>query len=838
MRNILFIVFFLFFSVAFSQKIVTGIVIDSETSHPLPFANVLTNNQKGTITNSDGTFEIELTETLSSIAVSYIGYKSKKVNITPSSLFYKIELTPVIENLKEVVLTGSENPALDIIRKVIENRKQNDPENILNSYKFKAYNKLLVTANPDSISSSIDSVFIKKNEKLEFKSIDSSNYELKKQLNRSHIYMTEKISEFKFLKEKGQRETILASRMAGFKEPIYEVLSLQIQSFSFYKNKYTLFGTDYVNPIANKALDTYNYRILDTINKNRRPAYMIYYFPREIKESAGLEGVLYIDSETFALQKAIVQLKGAIDIKAIQNFTYYPNKEVWFPDEKIITIRKGDNNNLITLFGGNVKVQTGVANDSTVVRTNNTDPSEILHLVSTEKNFSVELNQPVKIKGRGLEVEVNEKASERDPDYWNVYRTDSITSRDLETFVYMDSIVEAEGIEKKLYGARKLLQGYFPVKFIDFDLRNLVKYNNHEGFRLGLGVVTNSKFSANYRLNGYGVFGTKDRQFKYGFGAAAKLNAHSDTWLGINYTNDLVETGNSIFITDGRAFSLFEPRLFNITSFYKTISVSPYITHDITSKLNSRLELTYSEVQPAFEYAYEHNGEIFTNYRINSATMSFDWTPYTRYMKTKNGKLPIKQGYPQFAFQASQSFKDALNGDFNFTKFDFRAYYELKPINKAKSTFLLKASFGFGDIPVTHLYNLSPNQPTKSSIMRRFSIAGRDSFETMFFNEFFSDRYVMLQTKHFFKRFKVINKVNPEIVLISRFALGDVSNRNKHIDFEFNSLEKGYFESGLEINKIFKGFGLNAMYRYGAYHLQGFDNNFSFKFTYYFSLGF
>src|SRR5690606_4067677 len=196
----------------------------------------------------------------------------------------------------------------------------------------------------------------------------------------------------------------------------------------------------------------------DTVNKNNRPAYMIYYFPKEQKESAGLEGVLYIDSETFALQKAIAQLKAVIDIKATQNFTYFTNEKIWFPDEKIITIRKGDNDNLITLFGGNVKIQTGTAHDSTIVRTNMTDPSEILHLISTEKSLEIELNQPVKIRGRGLEVEVDEKASDRTIDYWNTYRTDSITNRDLETFVYMDSIVEAEGIEKKLYGARKLLQ--------------------------------------------------------------------------------------------------------------------------------------------------------------------------------------------------------------------------------------------------------------------------------------------------------------------------------------------------------------------------------------------
>ena len=96
----------------------------------------------------------------------------------------------------------------------------------------------------------------------------------------------------------------------------------------------------------------------------------------------------------------------------------------------------------------------------------------------------------------------------------------------------------------------------------------------------------------------------------------------------------------------------------------------------------------------------------------------------------------------------------------------------------------------------------------------------------------------MIQAKHYFKRFKLINKIRPELVLISRFAIGDVSNREKHIDVDFKSLELGYFESGLEINKIYKGFGLSAMYRYGAYELPVFDDNLSFKFTYYFTLGF
>ena len=51
-------------------------------------------------------------------------------------------------------------------------------------------------------------------------------------------------------------------------------------------------------------------------------------------------------------------------------------------------------------------------------------------------------------------------------------------------------------------------------------------------------------------------------------------------------------------------------------------------------------------------------------------------------------------------------------------------------------------------------------------------------------------------------------------------------------------LEDGFFESGVECNKIFKGFGLVAFYRYGPNQLPNFDDNIAIKVSYYLDLGF
>ena len=116
--------------------------------------------------------------------------------------------------------------------------------------------------------------------------------------------------------------------------------------------------------------------------------------------------------------------------------------------------------------------------------------------------------------------------------------------------------------------------------------------------------------------------------------------------------------------------------------------------------------------------------------------------------------------------------------------------------------------------------------------MQRFSVAGLNSFETMFFNEFFSDKFTTIQLKHYLKPFNVSKRFKPQMVLISRYAIGDIKNPERHENISFSSLKNGFTESGFEINKLFFGFGLSFTYRYGAYHLPNIADNVAFKFTF------
>ena len=839
MKNIL-CVFFLFTISCFSQHTISGVLIDSNTSESLPFATILSNYNQGVITDIDGKFILKSPEEISEIRISYIGYETKKVQVDKNTSYIKIELIQNIESLNEVVITNKENPALRIIRNAIKNKKKNNIEQSLNTFKFKAYNKLLVTADPDSISGEIDTIYKLNKGVREIVKVDSTNYEFKKEIDRHHLYMTEKISEHTFEIGKKKKETILASRMAGLKQPIYELLAVTIQDFSFYDETYTVAGTQYINPIADKALKKYDYKILDTINNNHGKSFMIYYKPKNKEEFLGLEGVLYIDSESYAITNAISELRGILDVKATQTFSYIGSENIWFPINTHLEFKKGKNDESISLFGGMVAFsESPKEKDSTIVKSKRKKPEDVSYFSSKTTHFDIEINTPITIKKSSNTIEIKEDAYEKTESYWNTYRTDSITKRGRETYVVIDSILEKEGVEKKINLARNITKGFYPTRYFNLDLGKIINLNNYEGLRVGFGGVTNTSFSKKYRLESYVAYGTKDKEIKYHLGGAFRINKDSYTWLGASYTNDIKEAASLDFIAENNTFSVSNPRNLNISKFYKYKIANLLFEHDLQPNLESVLKLSAGTYEPTFDYTYISNQKLLTDFNLTTVTLGLNYNPKSEYMNSPIGKTRIKNAYPQYTLQVTKSFENILDSDFDFTQVNFKINHQLKKLRGSTTSFLLQGGIVFGETPITHLYNSTPNYTFKNPWAKRITFAGKNSFETMGYNEFISDKYAMLQVKHkFSKRLKITKKLRPEIILVSRAAIGDLENSINHIGLQFKTLNNGYFESGLEINKLFKGFGLSGFYRYGFYENSEWSDNLAVKLTYHLNLGF
>ena len=811
----------------FGQTKIKGQVIDIDNAVPIAFASV-SYNKNTIIADWEGKFLIEVKDTKLPIKINYKGYYEKAVYVSDSKTVLIIKLVTDLNDKKAEIY--SEIKVNNIIKKVIENKKNNDPEKALASFQYKNYEYLQVTANPDSISSKIDTIYKKRFLRKPIMKLDSVNYKFKKVVEKHHLYQTEKVNLIQHSNNQ-YKETILASRMAGFETPLYEYLGLKLVSYSAYENPFEILEIPVQNPISNYGRKLYSYKLIDTVSIQGRKAFRIYFQPKKLNSNK-LRGLLYIDTETFAIAKAYYRIYGVVNINATYTFSYRKDEQIWFPKKRDFKVLKGNNYEDLKILGGTIKFSSSLDN----VESKNATDQAYLHIESTP--FDIEINQPTAITKPRVKIEVPESSLNKPDSYWRAFAKDTIDKRKLQTYTTIDSLSLSEKIEHKVFLGRKIFNGYFPVSIIDVDLRSIVKYNNFEGFRVGLGGITNDKLSEKYRVAFYGAYGFKDRDIKFGITPSYLLNKQSETWIGASYSDDIYEIAQTNFVTDSRRFKIYDPRPINISTFYNNKLSLAYLESKILAKTNTYLGISHNQIQPLFDYTFVNNGKSYTDYTITAVQLAFQWNPFSNYMQTPIGKIEYEKRHPKLSLQFTQTLPNLIGNDFVFSKIDFKTYYELPYLSGQKSSVLLQTGIAFGDVPITHLYSIVPNNLNRDAILQRITFAGKNSFETMYFNEFFSNKYASLQIKHTFNKIRLGYKINPEITIVTRMAIGSNNKDNQHLGITYKTMEDGFFESGVEFNKLFKGFGLVTFFRYGPNQLAKVEDNIAIKVSYFLDLGF
>ncbi len=744
-----------------------------------------------------------------------------------------------LQNVSGITISDAENnKALQIIRQAITYKKYNNPEASLGYFNYKSYHKVIVSVDPTAIDSRIDSVFQSERDERKFIRLDSANYKFKRELEKHHLYISEKISEHSFKKGKKQNEHILALRMAGFKNPVYELLKVKIQDFSVYKKYYTIAGAKYSNPIAENATKSYVYKILDTVKTSNGNAVRVYFEPKKKKSKIGLFGILSIDQSSYAITNFVTAFNGAITLKASQKFKFFKQDNGWFPIETSVLISNGDNSKGVQFFNRLMDFDSRNKKKKKYQYSATQTPSDVVFLSAKNFLFDIQINQPLKIERSSSVITIAANANKEQASFWDLYRKDSITKRDKETYHLIDSISEKDHIERKINVARNLLKGYYPLKYLNLDLGKIINLNNYEGLRIGMGGVTNARFSDKFRIESYVAYGTKDAAIKYKVGAAVRLNNFANTWLGINYTDDIQESAGIDFIIKGSSFSPINPRNLNLSRFYKYNTWEVYISHDIQPNFTTKLNLTSGSYSSMFDYKYISNKKMLSDYHLSMATVAFNYNPNSEYLISPIGKIRIKNGYPQYTLQLRKSFSHLAQSDFGFGQLNFKVEHQIKPLKKGVTHLLMMGGLTFGETPLSHLYNATPNYVYDQPYRKRITFGGKNSFETMGYNEFISDAYVMFQFKHFLEPFRISNVFKPHLSFITRFAVGWMKTPMNQIVVPFKTMEKGYIESGVEINRLFKGFGFSGFYRYGPYQLDTWSDNLAVKLTYRLSLGF
>lgn len=714
--------------------------------------------------------------------------------------------------------------AQNLVTSIIQLQSKNQIKTPDFSYAF--YEKSIVSASPDSISASIDTVF-KNKRKTKF-IIDSSSYKFKKIITKQHIYQTEKVSKISIEKGK-KKEIIIGIKMAGLKQPVYELLGQEFMPFDLSKKQLKILQFTFQNPFSTDGSVKYKFEITDTLIKpNGNEIVLQFELKKSIKKNK-LKGVAIVDLKTNAITKITFFINSIINVKAETIFGSFNTEKSWFPVSQNILVTKGKGKQNIDFLGETIQFDN-LPNTSKKYDYSNDLYVKIYRDYSNYNFTQLQNRQP-------YQIQIDKSAIKTNTSFFSTISNDTLDERSQNTYQTLDSLVTATKIEKKIYFGKKLINGQIPFGWFDFRARDIFKYNSYEGFRLGVGIATNDRFSPYYKLFGYGAYGTRDGVFKSQLGSAFRISKNSDSWISGSFTDDIIEFADLTLIADSKKFKLYDPRPFNLSTFYNHQSYELTFESKFISKIETTFKISRSRINPLFDYEFIAPNKSYKVYNLTLATLSLEWSPNSKFLQAPQEILEVEKGFPKIILQVSHAIPNVLSENIEFTKIDARVYQEKKYLSGQKTTFLLQGGISLGNAPLSHLYSVAPNNLDREAILRRITFANKTSFETMYFNEFFSDRYSLFQMKHYFNKFQISKSIKPTLILGTKVAFGGFSHPENHQGIAFKTMEKGFFESGFELQNIFKGFGLATYYRYGPYQLSTFDQNIAIKLSFTLNLG-
>lgn len=807
-----------------AQYLLEGKVLDATNNQPLPFVNILINDQKsGAITDIDGRFRISQAEPIRQLRLSYVGYENRIQCVATGVTRINIQMEPKTAMLQEITVVAGENPAHRVIREAVRRREENNPEKLSN-FRYTAYNRFVVTIDSadQPLNDSIRMVQMKDSVRY-----DSSNYEMANFFRKRDLFLTESLSERDFVAPDLSHEKVLATRTSGIKNPLFVMLSSQLQSFSFYPDYISILDVRYLNPISPGSTSRYFFNLEDTLFDERDSIYVISFKPMKGSNIKGMKGLLYIHTAGYAIQNVLAEPADSVaglNIRIKQQYKRVDGSK-WFPTQLHTDIYFADLN-------------LGV----------NGRPAAIARSYLSD----IQLNPGLRKRDLALNgTEVLRDATNKPIGFWEPYRPDSLSERDLETYRFIDSISTQFKLEQRLRWALALSTGRFPVGPIDIRLRDVLGGNRYEGVRAGVGLVTNDKLSPWFSVGGYAAWGFRDKQGKYGLNADFYFDKRKRYMLSLYGHNDLIVNGGYQLFNNETAlinthpdrlvyfFNRFFDRERAIGAKFRFLNLR-YLSGDIGFKSSFR------EQTPWFHYRYvplapgyawgaplpEAVGAPSFQFRELGVQLRYAFREKT--LRLTDREYTIENRYP-ILYASYQRGLKIWGGEWDYHRLVGRIEKNFVIRNAGVLSAVVSAGAAWGpeSLPIQQLFFMR-------GIGRTNGIFVPFAFQTIDMHEYAGNQFAELHLRHNFESLLFrTEKQQPVFAIHHNSGWSRLNAPNDHyfteaarfparaVDMRF-----GYHESGFSLSNILifdNRWGAGVFYRYGAYAAPRWQENLAFK---------
>ncbi|WMJ73481.1 DUF5686 family protein [Cytophagaceae bacterium ABcell3] len=767
----------------------SGQVTDDSTHLGFPFVLVEVNQgEKYQFSDIEGRFEITSPSPIHKLKFIHPGAK-QHVALSTDTLTDSINL--VLQKVRfPDNLTSTPDDARKLIEKVLKNRKRNNPAK--QTWESSIYSKYTVSAT--DIPAPPDSSIL--NKIISFFSIPLRGRK------KESLFLVESASKKKHLNRQNQFEKITGAKSTGLDVPMLYSYVIPLQYTTVYDKFINIGSDEYISPLTGNPFRRYAFEILYTLKQNDDTTYIVRFNPLPRKSIQEVKGFLYISAADYSIKYFLATdaIEGALYLELAQQ--YKKVDKITVPD---VTV-------------------------TTAILKQNRRPSPMLLTVQGKTWYDTKVPE-VRFKKRDFTevVRAYEPGVTKQPEeFWEKHRREPLTHEEQEAYKAYDSLGRDKKIQTLLRLGERIHFGYVPLGKVNFDLNRFINYNEAEGTRLGLGFHTNEHFSRNYFLRMHGGYGLRDGRFKYGIDGSYFLNGNPDNHVSFMYGRDLTEAGAVEFPYDLPQYNSERLRNMQLEIMDMSRTVQFAVGRSLFRNMQGQVALSQTRAQPVYDYAFrDHEG----TFNFTELKAGFRFAPGAQYFRVSGQKIPAGSEYPVFWFLYTRGIDNFLNGEYGFSKYDVKIQQTFRTARFGTTGIQLLGGITVGDAPYSRLWN-------GRGALKVPSIVIHNSFETMRYNEFLSDRFVALFLSHNFgKIFSNDPNFRPELVLSHNMGIGWLRTPEDHSGIDFKTMEKGYLESGFFLNKLIvaniagakAGLGFGMFFRYGPYANRHLQNNMFFK---------
>ena len=778
-----------------TEGVLTGIVTDAATGDTIYYPSV---SYKGHHIAVSGTAKGEYTIVRKEglvLTFSAVGYAPVQVVVkssTPNNLNIKLksdtrQLAEVVVRQKRGKYSRKDNPAVELMRRVIAAKKRTQLENH-DFFQYTKYQKITLALN-DITPTQIDSGFIGKRRWM-LDQVEHCPYNNKLILP---VSVDETVTQHLYRKQpKTERDIIKGQSNAGINQLIQtgDIMDIMLKDVftdvNIYDNDVRLLRHHFTSPIGNSAISFYRYYIEDTVYVGKHLCYHLQFTPNN-GQDIGFRGELYIVADsTLHVKRCNLTLPIQSGVNFVQHlqvrqeFTQLENGE-WAlsEDDMIAEIEVND------LLQKAIVIRT--------TRLNNYAFDEL----------------PAKLfKGSGRERREAD-AMMRDEAFWKKYRAVELSKSESSMDEFVHRVEQMKGFKYIIFGLKALIENFVetggkdhPSKVDIGPVNTMFTRNFIDGFRTRISAQTTANLSPHWFLAGYVArgWGSKKNYYSgeitYSFNRKEYLpREFPKRTVSFKSTYDIMSPSDKFLRTD-------KDNVFTALKWAKVDAMMFYNRQQLTLEreeewgLKTTLSLRTEENEAAGSLFFEklssffppiiypetdvssllHNGKI----RTTELRFELEIAPGRTFINTKQRRIAINLEAPVITLSHAVGLNGVLGGQYRYNFSEVGLFKRFWLRSWGKFDVQLRAGAQWDKVPFPLLIMPAANLSY---------IVQKGSFNLINNMEFLNDRYASVDLAwdmngKIFNRIPLLKKLKWREYIGFKGLWGSLTDKNNPFLFQ------------------------------------------------------